>query len=120
MEEITLRVQESLPDDVNKGIVRMDYTQMKKIGVRPGNVVEIEGKRKTVALVDRAYPGDIGLNILRIDGITRHNNAKTSIGETVKVRKADVKEAKKLVIAPAREGITIKASPQLFKQALLP
>ncbi len=113
-----LKVAEAVQDDVNKGIVRMDTGFMHQIGVRPGDIIEIEGGRKTVAIADRAYPGDIGLNLIRMDGIIRRN-AKTSIGDLVNIQKADVKEAKKVVIAPARKGIIIRASSDLFKQGLL-
>src|SRR3989339_197086 len=92
--EIKLKVAEAIQDDVNKGIVRIDNSFMQQIGARVGDIVEIEGERKTVAITDRAYPGDIGLNIIRMDGIVRRNS-KTGIGELVAVRKADFKEAKK-------------------------
>src|SRR3990167_6109 len=88
--ELGLKVAEATQDDVNKGIVRIDSGFMREIDARPGDIVEIQGERKTVAITDRAYPGDIGLNIIRMDGIIRRN-AKTGIGELVKVRKADVK-----------------------------
>ncbi len=117
--EAKLRVVEAIQDDVNKGIVRIDSTFMREIDIRPGDIVEIEGGHKTVAIADRALPGDIGLNHIRMDGLSR-KNAQTGIGETVKVRKVDVKEAKKLVIAPAREGVIVKtSSPYVFKQGLL-
>ncbi len=116
--ELKLKVAEAIQDDVNKGIVRIDSSFLSELGVRPGDIVELEGERKTVAIADRAYPGDIGLNIIRMDGIIR-KNSKTGIGEILKVRKADVKEAKKVSIAPARKGILIKASPEIFKHGLL-
>lgn len=109
---------EAVQDDVNKGIVKIDSSFMKQIGVNPGDIVEIKGERVTAAIVDRAYPGDIGLNIIRMDGNIRRN-ARTSIGEMVLVRKAAVKPAKKVSLAPANKGVIIKASPQLFKQGLL-
>ena len=118
VKELKLKVMESVQDDVNKGITRLGSAQMREIDVRPGDIIEIEGERTTVALIDRAYPGDLGLNIIRMDGIIRRN-AKTSIGEVVKVRKAEIKEAKKVIIAPARKGIMIRASPNTFKQGLL-
>ncbi len=113
-----LKVMEAVQDDVNKGIVKIDSSFMKQLGVNPGDAVEIKGERLSAAIVDRAYPGDIGLSIIRMDGNIRRN-AKTSIGEIVVVRKADVKPAKKISIAPAHKGIMIKASPDLFKQGLL-
>ena len=116
--EIKLKVMEAVQDDVNRGIVKVDSSFMKQIGVAPGDAVEIKGERVTAAIVDRAYPGDIGLNIIRMDGNIRRN-ARTSIGEIVTVRKADIKVAKKVIIAPATKGVMIKAAPQLFKQGLL-
>lgn len=116
--ELKLKVAEAIQDDVNKGIVRIDSGYLTEVEIKPGDIVEIEGERKTVAIADRSYPGDIGLNIIRMDGIIR-KNAKTGIGEIVKIRKALVKEAKKVIIAPARKGIVIRASPEIFKQGLL-
>ncbi len=116
--EIKLKVMEAVQDDVNKGIVKIDSTFMKHIGANPGDIVEIRGERNTAAIVDRAYPGDIGLNIIRMDGNIRRN-ARTSIGELVTITKADVKPAKKVSIAPATKGVMIKIAPQLFKQGLL-
>ena len=116
--ELKLKVAEAIQDDVNKGIVRIDSGYLSEVDIKTGDIVEIEGERKTVAIADRSYPGDIGLNIIRMDGIIR-KNGKTGIGEIVKVRKAVVKEAKKIIIAPARKGIVIRASPEIFKQGLL-
>ncbi len=118
IKEIKLKVMEAVQDDVNKGIVKIDSNFMKQIGVNPGDIVEIKGERGTAAIVDRAYPGDIGLNIVRMDGNIRRN-ARTSIGEMVSITKADVKVAKKISIAPATKGVMIKISPHLFKQGLL-
>ena len=115
---LKLKVAEAMQDDVNKGIVRVDSSLMKEIDLSVGSFVEIEGQRKTVCIVDRGLPGDMGLNIIRMDGISRRN-AKTSIGEIVKIKKVELKEAKKVTIAPAREGIMIKANPIIFKNGLL-
>ena len=71
--EIKLKVAEAVQDDVNKGIVRLDSILMKQVGVRPGDIVGIKGERETVAVVDRSYPGDVGLNIIRMDGLARRN-----------------------------------------------
>jgi len=116
--EISLKVAEAVQDDVNRGIVRIDSSQMQLVGVRPGDIVGINGERDTVAIVDRSYPGDMGLNIIRMDGIVRRN-AKTGIGELVRIKKVDVKEAKKVVLAPAKKGVIVKASSATFKQGLL-
>lgn len=116
--EVKLKVAEAVQDDVNRGVVRIDSSYMKMLGINPGEVVEINGGRKTAGMADRAYPGDIGLSIIRMDGDMRRN-AKTSIGEAVGVKKAEVKPAKKITIAPAHKGVFIRASPGIFKQGLL-
>lgn len=118
MNEVTLKVMEALQEEAYKGVVRIDTETMREIGVRVGDIVEIEGGRKTVGIVDRAYPTDIGQTVIRMDGIVRRN-AKTGIGEVVKVRRAVVKEAKTVTIAPAQKGVTIKVDPNMFKRGLL-
>ena len=119
MSDIKLKVMEALQEEAYKGVVRIDSETMHTIGVRPGDIVEIEGNRKTVAIVDRAYPTDIGQNVIRMDGIMRRN-ARTGIGELVSVRRAEVKEAKSITLAPAQKGIVIQTNrPEIFKRGLL-
>jgi len=114
-----LKVSEAIQDDVNKGIVRIDSSYMKQIGVREGHFVEIEGQRKTVARVDRALPGDIGLPIIRMDGLLRRNS-RAGIGEQVAIKKAEVEEAKKVTIALAKEGVILNTNnPAIFKIGLM-
>ena len=116
--EVQLKVMEALQEEAYKGIVRIDSNTMSLLNVRPGDVIEIEGSRTTVGVVDRAYPSDVGQSIIRMDGILRRN-AKTGIGETIKVRPAEIKEAKLIVIAPAQKGIMVQAHPDVFKRGLL-
>ena len=118
MAEARLKVVEALQDDAYKGIARVDVDVMKRLDLRRGDVIVIKGGRETVAIVDRAYPADIGEPIIRIDGIIR-KNAKSGIGEAVSIRKADVKEAKKITIAPAQKGIMVQGDPEAVKQQLL-
>ena len=115
---LKLKVAEAIQDDVGKGIVRIDTGVMKEIGVAPGDVVEITGEKTTVGIVDRAYPADLGLNIIRMDGLTRWN-AKSGIGELVIIKKATVTKAAKVSIAPAQKGMMIQISPEMVGQALL-
>ena len=115
---IKLKVVEALQDDAYKGIARIDAEIMRKLDINRGDVVLIKGNRETVAIADRAYPADVGEGIIRIDGILRRN-AKTGIGEVVSVSKADVKEAKKIIIAPAQKGIMVQGDPEGLKKGLL-
>jgi transitional endoplasmic reticulum ATPase len=113
-----LKVVEALQDDAYKGIARIDSEIMRELGVRRGDVILIKGNRETVAIVDRAYPADVGEGIIRIDGILRRN-AKTGIGDLVTVSKPEFKEAKKIIIAPAQKGIRVEGDSEGLKRGLL-
>jgi len=97
--EIKLKVASAYQRDVGRGIVRIDRKSMNAIGVQPGDIVEIIGTKNTAAVVWPAYPEDEGLDIIRMDGTIR-KNAGVGLGDEVTVRKAEVKEAKKVVLAP--------------------
>ena len=116
--EIQLKVVEALQDDAYKGIARIDADIMRNLGIRRGDAILIKGNRETVAIADRAYPADVGEGIIRIDGILRRN-AKTGIGDPVKVSKAEIKEAKKITIAPAQKGIMVQGDPEHLRNGLL-
>jgi transitional endoplasmic reticulum ATPase len=116
--DIRLKVVEALQDDAYKGIARIDPGLMKTLGLNRGDAILIKGQRETVALVDRAYPADVGEPIIRIDGLIRRN-AKTGVGETVTIEKANIKPAAKVSIAPAQQGVVVQTDPEIFKNGLL-
>src|SRR3989338_2825382 len=117
-EEIKLKVVEALQDDVYKGVARIDPNLMRLLGLNRGDLISIIGSKETVAIVDRAYPADVGERIIRVDGLIR-KNARTSVGEQVRVKKALAIPAKKVAIAPTQKGLTIHADPEIFKNGLL-
>jgi len=116
--EIQLKVVEAMQDDAYKGIARLDAEIMRELDIKRGDVILIKGNRETIAIADRAYPADVGEGIIRIDGILRRN-AKTGIGDLVHISKAEIKEAKKVMIAPAQKGIMVQGDPENLKQGLL-
>ncbi|MFH1801852.1 MAG: CDC48 family AAA ATPase [archaeon] len=116
--QVRLKVVESLQDDVHKGVARIDPQLMRDLGLARGDIISIKGGRETLAIVDRAYPADVGENIIRIDGLIR-KNSKVSVGEQVEVKKANVKPATKITIAPAQPGITVQADPEMLRNGLL-
>ena len=116
--EIKLKVQEAIQDDIDKGVVRIEQTYLKELGIEQGDFVEIQGDKKTVAIVGRAFPADLGLGTIRMDPSTC-KNAGTSISEKVTIRAIDITPAKKIILAPYQQGLRIKASPSIFKKALL-
>ena len=117
-ENVKLKVVEALQDDAYKGIARVDSGIMRELGLNRGDIIMIKGSRETVAIVDRAYPADMGEKIIRIDGILRRN-AKTGIGDIVTIAPAKFKEAKKITIAPAQKGIMVQADSDGLRRGLL-
>jgi len=103
--EIWLRVSEvKQSKDVGRGRVRIDKEAMNLLGVEPGDIVEIQGRKRTAAVVWPGYPEDTGSNIIRMDHLTRRN-AGTSIGEKVVVKKAKVKPATMIKLAPTSTAL---------------
>ena len=66
MSQATLRVAEAQYRDVGRGIARIDPKVSSEIGLSAGDVVEIQAKKKTVAIYWPGYQEDIGKNIIRI------------------------------------------------------
>jgi transitional endoplasmic reticulum ATPase len=99
LSEVQLKVLDSRQRDVARGIARIDERTMQKLGVSSGDVIEFSGKKKTSAIAWPAYSEDQDPNVMRIDGFLR-KNAGVSINEYVVVRKAEVKNAMSIVLAP--------------------
>ncbi len=94
-----LKVLEAYTRDVGRGVARIDYDAMDALDASTGDVIEIKGKRRTVAKCLPLYPSDEGRGIVRIDGLIR-NNAGVAIGDVVVVRKVKAPPAEKVVVAP--------------------
>jgi transitional endoplasmic reticulum ATPase len=96
---LSLKVLEAYTRDVGRGVARIDYDSMDSLNASTGDVVEIRGKRRTVAKCLPLYPSDEGKGIIRVDGLVR-NNAGVAIGDTVVVRKIKAVPAEKVIVAP--------------------
>ena len=114
--EITLKIGElTQREEFGRGIVRLDSGSMQQIGIKEGDIIEIQGSKKSAAIAVRAYPSDAGLKVIRMDGLVRRN-VGSGVGDNVKITRAEVKEAKHVTLAPAQKGIVIQISPSLIKQ----
>ncbi len=84
--------------DAYRGIAKIHITDMKKLGLEPGDIIIIRGSREAAA---KAWPADISapLGIIQVDGLTREN-AGVSVDEYVEVYKANAKNAEEVLIAP--------------------
>ena len=96
---LSLKVLEAYTRDVGRGVARIDYDSMDTLNASTGDVIEIKGKRRTVAKCLPLYPSDEGKGIIRIDGLGR-NNSGIAIGDTISVRKIKAVAAEKIVVAP--------------------
>ncbi len=97
--DITLKVIEARPTDVGRGIARVDPQVLNDMGWQAGDVVSIEGKKKTAALVWPGYPEDTGHGVVRLDGNTRRN-AGVSIDDKVPLKIAQATPAEVVLFAP--------------------
>ncbi len=94
-----LRVEGARKRDAGRGIARLPGHVQSDLGVLSGDPVIVEGDRLTVAKV---WPGEDDGDVIRIDADTRAS-AGTSIGETVRVRRASVEDAATVTLQPADE-----------------
>ncbi len=105
--EITLKVAEAISQkDVGQGVARLDPNVMDDLGINERDLIEIVGERRTAAI---ALPSqtDIGLGVIRIDGLVRKNSGAT-IGGEVTIKKTKATEAKKVVLAPIENNIRVQ------------
>ncbi|MDO5825986.1 MAG: CDC48 family AAA ATPase [Methanosphaera sp.] len=107
--ELKLKVAEAFSQsDIGRSVARIDPKCMEDLNLKDGDVIEIEGNKITTATVI-ASQSDVSLGILRIDSYLRRN-AGTSIGEEVTIRPAQIKEAKKVKLAPVDQEIAIQGN----------
>lgn len=97
--QVELRVAEAKHRDVGKCRARLDPHFMEQIGVQPGEIIELVGKRMTAVT---AWPSDDEEqddDIIRIDGQTR-KNAGVGLNDLLYVRRAESKAAKSVTLMP--------------------
>ena len=97
--ELSLKVLEAYTRDVGRGVARIDYDSMDTLNASTGDVIEVKGKRRTVAKCLPLYPSDEGKGIIRIDGLGR-NNSGIAIGDSIQVKKIKATAAEKIIVAP--------------------
>ncbi|MBD3173272.1 CDC48 family AAA ATPase [Candidatus Bathyarchaeota archaeon] len=99
MSEITLRVAEAPQNLVGRGIAVIDPKVIQEQGWQSGDVLEIQGKKKTYAKVWPGQTVEYGKGLIRIDGYIRSSTG-LGIDERVKVRKVEAKPAQSLTLYP--------------------
>jgi AAA family ATPase, CDC48 subfamily len=114
-DEVVLRIFEAKSRDVGRSIVRIPIRIMKRLGVEPGDYIEIVGRKSAYAQVWPAYPEDEDKDIIRMDGMIRQN-AGVGIGDTVKVRRISLRPAQRVVLAPTEP---VRVDPEYLKKQIL-
>ena len=99
MNEITLKVAEAVKKDVGRGLARIDPADIERLHTSIGDIVEIAGKKRTVAKVMPAFKEERGKGIIQIDGPTR-GNAHIGLDEKVTLKKIAWNPADNVVLTP--------------------
>jgi transitional endoplasmic reticulum ATPase len=122
-ESVTLKVAEALQDEVGYCRGRLDTPTRNELGLSIGDIIEIHGRRRepTVAITfgyrtedeDWETTEELSKGVIRIDGLIRRN-AKVNLGDKVEVRKAQVRPAQKVSLAPLLHQPKSKNLPKGF------
>ncbi len=100
---IMLRVAETYPKFVGRGVCLIDPKVMKDEGLVPGDVIEISSQnKKSYVLLWTSQPSDYGRSLIRIDGYAR-NNISVGIDDVINIKKVIVKNATQIVLSPTEE-----------------
>ncbi len=101
-----MRVGEAKQRDIGKKRARIGPDAMDYLQVTPGDVIQINAKRSTCAIVwptdeDEKYPDTI-----RIDGQTR-KNLGVALSDVVEINKVTAKPAKSVTLTPIADQVTV-------------
>lgn len=98
---VTLKISEAKSYDAGRGIARIDPEVAREMGLQTGDVIGIEGTKRTAALIWPGYPEDNNTGVIRVDGTVRRN-AGVSIDDKVQIRKIQTAPAEKILFAPTQ------------------
>ena len=113
--QVRLQVAAARQEESGQGIARMPRSAFQALGITEGDIVEIEGKRKTAAVAMAAYAEDQSLEVVRLDGLQR-GNAEAGSGEHVKIRAVESRPATRVVFAPASRQMRLQGPTQALKR----
>ena len=117
VDEVSLLVRENDKKLSGRSICRIPHEIIRELGLSNGDYVELEGRKRTGALV---FPtsADRGKRIIRLDGLLRANSG-TSVGEMVKVRPITPEPAREITLAPTESSIHFKGDQRQVRASLL-
>ena len=106
VDPLQMRVGEAKQRDIGKKRARIGPDAMDYLQVTPGDVIQINSKKSTCAIVwptdeDEKYPDTI-----RIDGQTR-KNLGVALSDVVEIKKIVTKPAKSVTLTPIADQVTV-------------
>ena len=106
VDPLQMRVGEAKQRDIGKKRARIGPDAMDYLQVTPGDVIQINAKKSTCAIVwptdeDEKYPDTI-----RIDGQTR-KNLGVALSDIVEINKVVTKPGKSVTLMPVADQVTI-------------
>ncbi|MFM7348965.1 MAG: AAA family ATPase, partial [Erythrobacter sp.] len=110
-----LQVAPARQEESGAGIARIPRSAFQKLGITEGDVVEVRGKRTTVAIAMAAYPEDDALDVVRLDGPQRAN-AEAGSGEHVESARGESRPATRVVVASAQREMRLQGPTQAVKR----
>ncbi|MBY0253228.1 MAG: CDC48 family AAA ATPase [Methylobacterium organophilum] len=112
---LKLQVANARPQDAGRGIAHLPQASLDELGLHEGDIIEIVGKRHTAAVAVGPYEEDQGLSLIRLDGLQRVN-AGASSGDHVEVRRAEIRPATRVVVAPAQKNVRLQGSGEALRR----
>ncbi len=100
---VQLRVAEAKHRDVGKQRARLDARHMDQLGVKPGEVVQLVGKRSTAVTAWPADEEEKEPDIIRIDGQTR-KNAGVGLNDLLTIQRGESKTARSVTLMPVGDS----------------
>ena len=91
--EVVLRVSSLAEYGTHFGVVRLPLSAMERLGLKPGDFVEIIGTTSTYAVAQPTEEEDV----VKMDEVTR-SNAGVELGDYVRIKKAVLPPAEKIVL----------------------
>jgi len=101
-----MKVGEAKQRDVGKKRARVGPEAMDRLGIAPGDFVEIAGARASCAVAWPADEDDRSPETIRIDGQMR-KNVGGARNEPVRVSRAEVRPARSVELMPVNDTITV-------------
>jgi len=117
--EIVLTVADAKKIDVGRFVIRLNPNNMANLKLESGDVVELFGTRSVPALAWKGRYEDEERDIIRMDALLRRN-AGVSLGDKIRVKKAEPQAARSIQLTLAEQEIKIRGDiSSHFREKLL-